>query len=95
MLRRKSLRFGLHLTMLFPEPFDTASWMLVGIVAIHAATVMILLFEWASPSGFDMKVKPSGGARKLVSFISLLIKDIYMFSASFAHFIILCAQIPW
>lgn len=50
--------------------------MLVGIVAIHAATVMILLFEWASPSGFDMKVNPSGAAQKLVFFISLFINYI-------------------
>lgn len=62
----------IHLRMQFLEPFDTASWMLVGIVAIHAATVMILLFEWASPSGFDMKVNPSGPAQTLVFFIWLL-----------------------
>lgn len=59
--------------LILPEPFDTASWMLVGIVAIHAATIMILLFEWLSPSGFNMKVNPSDAEQKLVLFISLLI----------------------
>ncbi|CAH1400005.1 unnamed protein product [Nezara viridula] len=38
-----------------PKPFDTASWMLVGVVAIHAATFTIFIFEWLSPSGFNMK----------------------------------------
>lgn len=80
--------------MQFSEPFDTASWMLVGIVAIHAATVMILLFEWASPSGFDMKVNPSGAAQKLVFFISLFINYIYVYvSVSFAP-LPLNAQMP-
>ncbi|XP_076764016.1 glutamate ionotropic receptor NMDA type subunit 2 isoform X5 [Xylocopa sonorina] len=66
-------RTGIISPTAFLEPFDTASWMLVGIVAIHAATIMILLFEWLSPSGFNMKVNPSGAARKLVPLISLLI----------------------
>ncbi|XP_020280170.1 glutamate receptor ionotropic, NMDA 2B isoform X3 [Pseudomyrmex gracilis] len=56
-------RTGIISPTAFLEPFDTASWMLVGIVAIHAATVMILFFEWASPSGFDMKKNPSTNHR--------------------------------
>ncbi|KAG7211416.1 hypothetical protein KM043_010704 [Ampulex compressa] len=56
-------RTGIISPTAFLEPFDTASWMLVGIVAIHAATIMILFFEWLSPSGFNMKKNPSPNHR--------------------------------
>ncbi|KAK0168072.1 hypothetical protein PV327_001910 [Microctonus hyperodae] len=56
-------RTGIISPTAFLEPFDAASWMLVGIVAIHAATFMIFLFEWLSPAGFNMKKNPSGNHR--------------------------------
>ncbi|KAJ8676354.1 hypothetical protein QAD02_012141, partial [Eretmocerus hayati] len=57
-------RTGIISPTAFLEPFDTASWMLVGFVAIHSATFMIFLFEWLSPTGFDIIDKSSATKRK-------------------------------
>ncbi|KAF7281856.1 hypothetical protein GWI33_004184 [Rhynchophorus ferrugineus] len=54
-------RTGIISPTAFLEPFDAASWMLVGVVAIHASTFTIFLFEWLSPSGFNMKVSFNNG----------------------------------
>ena len=55
----------------FSEPFDAASWMLVGLAAVQISAFSIFLFEWLSPAGYDMKVRIKGG---FPAYFSTLIK---------------------
>ena len=45
--------------ILFPfilEPFSVASWLITAFAAVQLSALIIFLFEWLSPSGYNMKV---------------------------------------
>ncbi|KAK2162487.1 hypothetical protein LSH36_97g01000, partial [Paralvinella palmiformis] len=53
-----AVRDGVISPTAFLEPFDITSWLFILVMSINIISIGLFVFEWMSPSGFDLKMHP-------------------------------------